>query len=160
MEECSYCARCGSTAAVAAVSYVVGGGTRTEFLCDECKSRAPAGAGTSLGGAFFAVVGLQAQTSTAVSIDGRVLPANVGQNTLVNRGENINGGTHTVTTPVLVGAAQTGTTGGTGGAINTGGGLVRTGSMILRWTLAAAALMAIGVLLVVADRRRGRAREQ
>jgi hypothetical protein len=101
--------------------------------------------GTGLGGARFAAAGLRlAATPPQVSIDGRTYNAQFGANTLSVFGESSFGGNLTVNHTFTIGAAPAGT----------GGALPRTGAMILRWTLAALALVAVGALLVFADRRR------
>lgn len=101
--------------------------------------------GTALGGARLATAGLQlAATAPSVSIDGRTYAAKNGTNTLSVFGIGTNGGNRTVTHTFVIGSAAAGS----------GSGLPRTGAMILRWSLAALALIAVGGLLVLADRRR------
>jgi hypothetical protein len=101
--------------------------------------------GSALGGARFAAAGLQlAATAPQVSIDGRVYNAQFGTNSLAVFGQGTQGGNLTV-----IHTFQIATPAGTGT-----GALPRTGAMILRWTLAALALVAVGALLVFADRRR------
>ena len=100
--------------------------------------------GTAAGAPVLAAAGVQlAQTGTPkVTIDGRVYNGVVGTNTLSVFGIGTNGANRTVThTFTISGAAGS-------------GGLPRTGALILRWSLAALALMAVGTLLVLADRRR------
>jgi hypothetical protein len=101
--------------------------------------------GSALGGARFAAAGLQlAATAPQVSIDGRVYNAQFGSNSLAVFGQGTQGGNLTVIHTFTIA-----TPAGTGS-----GALPRTGAMILRWTLAALALVAVGALLVFADRRR------
>jgi hypothetical protein len=88
---------------------------------------------------------LVAQKAPTVSVNGRgPFAAVVGQNTLVTSGTGANGGPFSVTTVFAVAGSTP------------SGGLPRTGAMILRWTSVALALIAIGGILFVADRRRGR----
>lgn len=105
----------------------------------------------------FAVVGLQfAQQTTIpqVRIDGQTFPALVGTNTITDSGTGLNGQPRTVATTFTI---QRPAAGGAGGGGGTGGGsLVRTGAMLLRWSLVAVALGAVGFLLVLASKRRER----
>ena len=102
-------------------------------------------AGSALSRARFAAAGLQlAATAPQVSIDGRVYNAQFGSNSLAVFGQGTQGGNLTVIHTFTIA-----TPAGTGS-----GALPRTGAMILRWTLAALALVAVGALLVFADRRR------
>jgi hypothetical protein len=101
--------------------------------------------GSALGGARFAAAGLRlAATPPQVTIDGRTYNAQFGANTLSVQGDSTAGGTLTVNHTFNIAGAPAGT----------GGALPRTGAMILRWTLAALALVTVGALLVFADRRR------
>ena len=101
--------------------------------------------GVAAGTARLAAAGLQlAQTTPRVSIDGRVFAARSGSNNLAVFGTGTNGAERTVNNLFTI-------AGGAGGG---GGALPRTGAMILRWSLAALALLAVGTLLVLADRRR------
>lgn len=105
--------------------------------------------GTALGRPVFAVAGLQlAATGSTVKINGQTftgLPP--GQtNTIVATGTGTNGAARTVSVFFTTSVG------------NATSPLVRTGAMILRWSLAALALIAVGALLVLADRRRGRSR--
>lgn len=101
--------------------------------------------GTAAGSARFAVVGVElAQTGTPkVTIDGRTYNGVIGNNTLAVFGVGTNGANRTVFHTFTITSASGG-----------GGALPRTGAMILRWSLAALALLAVGGLLVLADRRR------
>lgn len=111
--------------------------------------------GVALATPAFAVLGLQLaqQTTTPqVRIDGQTFPALVGTNTILDRGTGLNGQPRTVTTTFTIQRPSTG--GGGGGA--GGGSLVRTGATILRWSLVAVALGAVGFLLVLASKRRER----
>jgi hypothetical protein len=101
--------------------------------------------GVSLGAKLFAAAGLQLAAPTPqVSIDGRTFTAKSGSNTLSVFGVGTNGADRTVNNIIVIGGAAAGS----------GNGLPRTGAMILRWSLAALALIAVGGLLVLADRRR------
>ena len=105
--------------------------------------------GVALAQPVIAAAGLQLAQSgpqPRVSINGTEFNANRGTNTLVATGTGANGASRTVTVRFTLGAAD-----GAGG----GGGLARTGAMVLRWSLAGGALLAVGALLVLADRRRG-----
>jgi hypothetical protein len=105
--------------------------------------------GTALGRAVFAAAGLRlAATSSSLKINGVTatgLPPGQ-QNTIAATGTGTNLASRTVN---VFFTTSTGAS---------GGGLPRTGAMILRWSLAALALIAVGGLLVLADRRRGRKR--
>jgi hypothetical protein len=105
--------------------------------------------GVAVGQPIVAAAGLQlAQSGGArVSINGTEYAANRGSNTLVASGTGANGAPRTVTVRFNLGTADGGAAGG--------GGLARTGAMLLRWSAAAIALIGVGALLVVADRRRG-----
>jgi hypothetical protein len=99
--------------------------------------------GVGLGAARFAAAGLHVAAPTPqVRIDGRLYTAKAGSNDLTVFGIGTNGANRTVHNLFNI-AGRTG-----------GGALPRTGAMILRWSLAALALMAVGTLLVLADRRR------
>jgi hypothetical protein len=105
--------------------------------------------GAALGRAVFAAAGLHlAATGSTLKINGVTatgLPP--GQtNAIAASGVGTNLAPRTVNVSFTVSS-----TGGTSG-------LPRTGLMILRWSLAALALIAVGSLLVLADRRRGRKR--
>jgi LPXTG-motif cell wall-anchored protein len=104
--------------------------------------------GTALGRPVFAAAGLQlAQTSSSLKINGVAatgLPPGQ-QNTIGATGTGSNLATRTVNVFFTTSTSAT-----------SGSGLPRTGVMILRWALAALGLIAIGALLVVADRRRNR----
>ena len=100
-----------------------------------------------------------AQSAATVIIDGRSFPALVGGNSITATGIGPDGAPVTATATFTLPAPGTGGAGGTGGTGGSaggggGGGLPRTGAMILRWSLAALALLAVGTLLVLADRRR------
>jgi hypothetical protein len=107
---------------------------------------------------MFAVVGVQlAQTGAPqVRIDGQVFTALVGTNTIVDRGTGLNGQPRTVTTTFTIQRAGAGTGAGAGGGGAGQGTLVRTGELILRWSLVAVALGVIGFLLVLVSKRRER----
>jgi hypothetical protein len=111
--------------------------------------------GVALARPVLAVAGLQlAQAGGAVArinANGVVhdRPANVGSNLLRLSGTSTSGGPGTV--DILFNIA----TRGKGGAA--GGALPRTGAMLVRWSAAGVALTAIGIALVMTDRRRRRA---
>jgi len=104
--------------------------------------------GTAIGRPVFAAAGLRlAATSSSLKINGVAatgLPPGQ-QNTIVASGTGTNLAPRTVSVFFTT-------------SVSGGGGLPRTGVMILRWSLAALALIAVGALLVFADRRRGRNR--
>jgi hypothetical protein len=104
------------------------------------------GTGTGLGTHRIAAAGLElaAARSFTVTIGGvsKTFGGNAQNNTVVLSGAGSNGATRTVTFVFDINSASGGSA------------LARTGGMILRWSLAAVALMAVGTLLVLADRRR------
>lgn len=106
--------------------------------------------GTALGRAVFAAAGLRlASTGSTLKINGvsaTGLPPGQ-QNTIAASGTGSNLATRTVNVFFTTSTSS-----------GTSSGLPRTGIMILRWSLAALALIAVGALLVFADRRRGRNR--
>jgi hypothetical protein len=95
-------------------------------------------------------VEVNAVSQTQLSIDDPVIvPAVCGTNRIVATGASAAAGGATVT--------HTGTFTLTCAATGTPpGGLSRTGQNLVRWSIAAAALIAVGAFLVIADRRRGR----
>jgi hypothetical protein len=125
-----------------------GNGAGSDTLSNGCASETVTivSGGSALGTARFAAAGLQlAATAPQVSIDGRTYTARAGSNTLAVFGIATDGRDKVVNnTFVIVGSTSSGGN----------GALPRTGAMILRWSLAALALMAVGTLLVLADRRR------
>ena len=104
--------------------------------------------GTALARRVFAAAGLRlAATSSTVKINGvtaTALPPGQ-QNTIAATGTGTNLAPRTVNVFFTT-------------TVSSSGGLPRTGVMILRWSLAALALIAVGALLVFADRRRARSR--
>jgi len=106
--------------------------------------------GTALGRPVFAAAGLRlAATSSTLKINGVTATGNPPgqQNTIGATGTGSNLASRTVNVFFTTSTSTT-----------SSGGLPRTGVMVLRWTLAALALIAIGGLLVFADRRRNRNR--
>jgi hypothetical protein len=103
------------------------------------------GTGTGLGTRTFAAAGLQLAAARTFTVTigsvSKTFAGNAQNNTVVFSGTGSNGAARTVTVVFDINATS-------------GGGLARTGAMILRWSLAAAALIAVGSLLVLADRRR------
>jgi hypothetical protein len=76
-----------------------------------------------------------------VRINGIVFTGHTGANSIVNSGTGSNGASRTVTVKFNISCAA-------------GSGTARTGANILRWVIAALALIAVGAFLIVADRRR------
>ena len=122
--------------------------------------------GVALSTPAFAVVGLQLAQDGAptVTVDGQTLRARLGSNSLVMSGAGADGGTRTVRSTFNI--LPEGATGGGGsGAISGsadgkgGGSLVRTGAAIVRWSFAALALITLGGIFVLIDRRRRKAAE-
>jgi len=112
-------------------------------------------------GSGFVLVDITALSATQLSVgDPVITPASCGVNTVTARGPStVAGGqtvTQTATFTLNCGAATTGAS--TGAATPSSGRLSLTGANITRWLMAAVALMAIGSLLVLADRRRHRVR--
>jgi hypothetical protein len=116
----------------------------------------------------FAVVTITATSASQLSVDDPTLaPAVCGTNTVTARGPSTvaNGQIVTQTAtftlicpgPTTTGAATTGV-GASGPAVPSTGRLSLTGANITRWLLAALALVAAGSVLVLADRRRHRGR--
>ena len=105
--------------------------------------------GTALGGAGFAVAGLQLAQADApqVSINGQTFTARQGRNDLTIFGVSSSPLNPDREVHLLFDIGRP-----SGAAA--GGTLARTGATILRWSLAAFALLAVGTLLVLADRRR------
>lgn len=106
--------------------------------------------GSALRTPILAVAGLHnmqlAETGSTVIINGVTLTATPpGQVNILNvSGTGANGAPRVVHIRFTV-------------VVNSSSGLSRTGAMILRWTLVAIGLIAAGALLVLVDRRRGRA---
>ena len=78
-------------------------------------------------------------------VEGVQFPANCGGNTVAVTGSVATGGTRTVNTSFDIACAAT---------ADASGLLPRTGGAILGWSLAGIALVALGSLLVVSNRRR------
>jgi len=103
-------------------------------------------AGSAFGRPVFATVGMQlAQTGSTLVINGHTITGNPPgvSNTIVVSGTGSDGNPRTVSVVFTTSTSSS-------------SALPRTGVMILRWTLAALALIGVGALLVLADRRRGR----
>lgn len=106
--------------------------------------------GVALSAPVFAAAGLQLAAPTPqVSVDGKIFEAKQGRNDLTNFGISASPLNPTREVHNLFDIA-----GPSGGGAVGGSGLPRTGAMILRWSLVALALVAVGTLLVLADRRR------
>ncbi|MDP9388213.1 MAG: hypothetical protein M3Q48_09975 [Actinomycetota bacterium] len=82
-----------------------------------------------------------------VRVEGTQVAARCGDNTLAVTGPGAATATRTVNTVFGIDCPAA-------PAATAGGALPRTGAMILRWSLAGAALLAVGWLIVLADRRR------
>ena len=112
-------------------------GTASITICNTTSA-------SGLGTASFAVVGLHlAATAPTVTIDGRSYAAQVGTNTLTASGTGTNGAPRTITATFTLAAPA-----------GTGGGLVRTGVRIAGFTVVGLAMVAAGLALVGATRRR------
>src|SRR3954454_21193401 len=102
-------------------------------------------------------VSLQVVSTTQGLLNDPVaVPVQVGTNTITATGPAAAGGTATVTGTFAV-TAQTTTTaagGGTTGTTTPSSTVAFTGANILRWSLAAAALLGLGALMVWGSRRR------
>lgn len=81
-----------------------------------------------------------------VRVEGTQVAARCGDNTLAVSGPGATAATRTVNTVFGIDCPAP--------AATAGGTLPRTGAMVLRWSLAGAALLAVGWLIVLADRRR------
>ena len=80
-------------------------------------------------------------SASQVRVEGTTTAATCANNVLSVTGTATGGGSRTVTTSFAI-------------ACPDGGALPRTGAMILRWSLGAGALLAVGALFVLAGRRR------
>jgi hypothetical protein len=104
--------------------------------------------GVALSTPVFAAAGLQLAAPTPqVSVDGKIFEAKQGRNDLTDFGVSASPLNPDREVHNLFDIAKP------SGAVG-GNGLPRTGAMILRWSLVALALVAVGTLLVLADRRR------
>ena len=98
-------------------------------------------------------VNLLVQSTTQGQLNDPVtVPVHLGSNTITATGTLRNGATATVTGVFTVTAPATATTAGPAAAPTSR--VAFTGANILRWSLAAAALLAIGALMVWGSRRR------
>jgi hypothetical protein len=103
------------------------------------------------------ILGQTAGSAHAITVNGVSVNGVCGSNSVVGTGANQQGGTLTQTDSFTINCAAAPITGAPGSS--SGSGLAVTGANILRFTGAALLLLAFGAILVIADRRRGRARE-
>lgn len=106
------------------------------------------GAGSATAGSDGCVVlEVEAADAQTVTIDGRAFSARCGGQVIEVAGTAAGGGARAVRNTFVL-------------SCDTSRSLTTTGASIARWTTVAVALIAVGLVFVVADRRRARARSQ